>query len=115
MNDISSKTDIEMLVNEFYSKVKEDIQLSSFFSKLDFDKHIPKMVHFWCFALLNESGYTTNVVEKHLQMPLKEIHFERWLNLFYETIDEHFNGENANQAKKRAEIIAWTIKSKIQK
>jgi hemoglobin len=75
---------------------------------------MPKMIHFWSFVLLNEHGYTTNVVEKHLNMPLQEAHFERWLNLFYETIDEHFSGEIANQAKQRAQLIGWTIKSKIQ-
>jgi hemoglobin len=73
------------------------------------------MIHFWSFALLNEPGYTTNVVEKHLHMPLKEVHFERWLTLFNETIDEYFSGEIANQAKQRAQLIGWTIKSKIQK
>jgi hemoglobin len=47
-------------------------------------------------------------------MPLKDVHFERWLNLFNETIDEHFSGEIASQAKQRAQLIGLTIKSKIQ-
>ena len=115
MNDISSKDDITKLVLTFYEKVKKDDELSPFFKDLDFEVHMPKMIHFWSFALLNEPGYTTNVVEKHLHMPLKEVHFERWLNLFNETIDEHFSGEIANQAKQRAQLIGWTIKSKIQK
>lgn len=114
MNDISSKVDISLLVHEFYGKVLKDDQLSPFFKDLDFEVHMPKMIHFWSFALLNEPGYTTNVVEKHLHMPLQEAHFERWLNLFNETIDEHFSGEIANQAKQRAQLIGWTIKSKIQ-
>ena len=114
MNDISSKDDITKLVLTFYEKVKKNDELSPFFKDLDFEVHMPKMIHFWSFALLNEPGYTTNVVEKHLHMPLKEVHFERWLNLFNETIDEHFSGEIANQAKQRAQLIGWTIKSKIQ-
>jgi hemoglobin len=114
MNDISSKDDITKLVLTFYEKVKKDDELSPFFKDLDFEVHMPKMIQFWSFALLNEPGYTTNVVEKHLHMPLKEVHFERWLNLFNETIDEHFSGEIANQAKQRAQLIGWTIKSKIQ-
>ncbi len=114
MNDISSKEDITLLVYKFYEKVNKDLELSPFFKDLDFEKHMPKMIHFWCFALLNEPGYTTNVVEKHLQMPLKEAHFERWLFLFNETIDELFSGEIANQAKQRAQLIGWTIQSKIK-
>lgn len=114
MNDISSKEDISQLVHEFYGKVLKDEQLSTFFKDLDFEVHMPKMINFWSFALLNEPGYTTNVVEKHLHMPLRDNHFEHWLNLFNETIDEHFSGEIANQAKQRAQLIGWTIKSKIQ-
>jgi hemoglobin len=94
--------------------VLQDDQLSPFFSNLDFEIHMPKMIHFWSFVLLNEPGYLTNVVEKHLHMALKDVHFERWLNLFNQTIDEHFSGENANQAKQRAQLIGLTIKSKIQ-
>ena len=115
MNDISSKDDITKLVLTFYEKVNKDDELSPFFKDLDFEVHMPKMIHFWSFALLNEPGYTTNVVEKHVHMPLKEVHFERWLTLFNETIDEHFSGELANQAKQRAQLIGWTIKSKIQR
>jgi len=115
MNDISSKEDVTQLVHAFYEKVLLDQELSPLFSDLNFEIHMPKMIHFWSFALLNEPGYTTNVVEKHLQMPLKEVHFERWLFLFNETIDDFFSGEIANQAKQRAQLIGWTIKSKIQK
>ena len=114
MNDISYKEHISLLVHEFYGKVLKDEQLSPFFKDLDFDVHMPKMIHFWSFTLLNEPGYTTNVVEKHVHMPLKDVHFERWLNLFNETIDEHFSGEIASQAKQRAQLIGLTIKSKIQ-
>lgn len=113
MNDLSTKDDISKLVNDFYTKVLNDEELAPFFSELDFEKHLPKMIHFWTFALLNEPGYTTNVVEKHLNMPLKEKHFEKWLKLFNETIDSLFMGEIASQAKQRAAIIGWTIKSKI--
>lgn len=113
MNDISTREDISIFVNEFYSRVLKDEQLAPFFSKLNFENHLPKMIHFWTFALLNEPGYTTNVVEKHLNMPLKAEHFESWLNHFSETIDSLFKGEIANQAKQRAALIGWTIKSKM--
>jgi hemoglobin len=65
--------------------------------------------------LLDEPGYTTNVVEKHLNMPLEPIHFQRWLALFNETIDELFEGEKVELAKQRAAVIAWTIESKVKK
>lgn len=71
------------------------------------------MEHFWRFALLSDEGYTTNVTEKHLRMPLQSAHFERWLNLFKQTVDELFEGDLAEQAKQRAAVIGWTINSKM--
>jgi hemoglobin len=76
---------------------------------------MPKMIHFWSFVLLSEPGYKTNVTEKHLHMPLKQEHFDRWLSLFKETVDENFVGEKAELAKQRAAIIGWTISEKMKK
>jgi hemoglobin len=114
MKEITNQEDVALLVHTFYDKVKRDEQLAPFFTHLDFETHMPKMIHFWSFVLLDVSGYTTNVTEKHLSMPLKKEHFERWLELFYETLDALFVGEKVKIAKDRAKIIAWTIESKVK-
>ena len=114
MKDITTTEDVQFLVDTFYGKVLENKELQPFFRHLDFEHHKPKMVHFWSFVLLDVSGYTTNVTEKHLNMPLKHEHFQLWLALFAETIDAHFEGEKATMAKERARVIAWTIESKIK-
>lgn len=113
MPDIQTKADVELLVNSFYEKVLKDDVLSPFFAKLNFEKHLPKMVHFWTFVLLDESGYTTDVTKKHLHMPLKKEHFDQWIALFNATTDSLFEGSNAEKAKQRAFLIRWTIESKI--
>jgi hemoglobin len=115
LKDIQTKEDVLLLVNTFYGKVLNDEQLAPFFKRLNFDIHLPKMIHFWSFALLDEPGYTTNVTDKHLQMPLKKAHFDQWLFLFNETINQLFIGEKAEMAKQRAAVIAWTINSKLSK
>ena len=71
------------------------------------------MEFFWRFVLLDESGYTTSVTDKHMHMRLKEEHFKRWLLLFYQTLDELFIGEKVELAKQRAAVIGWTIQSKM--
>jgi hemoglobin len=111
--DILTKADVEKLVHEFYAKVLTDELLSPFFKQLNFEKHLPKMIHFWSFALLDEPGYTTNVTEKHMHMRLQQEHFDRWLLLFNETVDALFMGEKAQQAKQRAFVIGWTISNKM--
>ena len=111
--DIASKEDIYLLVNTFYDKVLKDDVLSPFFQRLNFQAHLPKMYHFWSFVLLDEAGYTTDVTQKHLHMPLKKEHFDQWVFLFNGTVDELFVGEKAELAKQRAFLIRWTIESKI--
>jgi hemoglobin len=91
----------------------KDPVLLPFFKHLDFGVHLPKMVDFWCFVLIGTTGYTTNVIEKHLNMPLQKVHFDHWMNLFNKTLDDLFEGENVELAKQRASIIAWTTKSKM--
>ena len=113
MKDITTEEDVAFLVNQFYDQVLKDELLSPFFKRLNFDKHLPKMIHFWSFVLLDEAGYTTDVTQKHMHMPLDKIHFERWILLFNETVDDNFKGENAKKAKERAFLVGWTIESKI--
>lgn len=115
MKDILTKADIDKLISLFYGKVFEDELLSPFFKNMNFEAHKPQMVHFWCFVLLDEPGYKTNVTEKHLHMPLQKIHFERWITHFKETVDENFAGEIAEKAKQRAELVGWTIQQKLEK
>ncbi|MCR9174264.1 MAG: group III truncated hemoglobin [bacterium] len=113
MEDIQTKDDVEFLVNSFYTNVLKDEVLAPFFTKLDFDRHLPRMIHFWSFVLLDEPGYTTDVTKTHINMPLKKEHFDRWIQLFNETTDAHFSGGNAEKAKQRAFLIRWTIESKM--
>ncbi len=115
MKKIENRSDIEQLITLFYSKLVADEDLAPFFIGIDLDKHLPHMIHFWCFALLDEPGYTTNVVEKHLHMPLKPKHFDIWLKHFNQTVDALFIGEKAEAAKQRAALIGWTIQSKVEK
>jgi hemoglobin len=113
MKDIQTRKDIEFFVNTFYSKLMNDGRLSIFFQNLSLELHLPKMVHFWAFVLLDELGYTTDLTKVHSKMPLQKEDFDHWILLFNETIDENFSGELATKAKQRAFLIGWTIESKI--
>lgn len=113
MADISTKEDIARLVDEFYGKVLKDELLFPFFHHMDFERHKPKMVHFWSFVLLNEAGYTTDVTKVHMHMRIKKEHFDRWIELFNATVDTLYSGEKAELAKQRAYLIRWTLESKL--
>jgi len=111
--DIKTPDDINLLVTDFYAKVMKSESLSPFFSGLDWGAHLPKMKKFWRFVLLDEPGYAENVTNKHLHMHLTNELFNEWLLLFHHTVDQHFEGTNAEHAKSRASLIGLGIQSKM--
>jgi hemoglobin len=115
MKDITSRADIELLIHSFYERLLRLPDMKAVFDDIDFPKHIPHIVHFWSFVLLDEEGYTTNVFEKHLRLPIQSDQFDTWLAIFIATVDELFSGEKAELAKQRATSLAYTFKSKWQK
>lgn len=115
MKEIESKEDVKLLVETFYQKLVKDELVSHFFSKLDLKEHLPRVVQFWSFILLDEEGYTANMMEKHAKLDLNEASFDRWLKLFHETVDQFFVGEKADLAKQRSTLIGWTMKTKFIK
>jgi len=110
--DIRSRKDIELLVNTFYEKVRKDSLLAPIFQNKipgDWGPHLDTMYRFWNAALFNVREYTGNPLRKHWELSLQQEHFERWISLFYTTIDELFEGEISNDAKTKAMLMAHTF------
>ena len=118
--DISTSADIRTLIDSFYEKVKADEVIGYIFNdiaKVDWPHHLPRMYAFWEFLLLGKDTYQGNPMEVHQKLnrmvPLKEEHFDRWLKLFHDTVDEHFQGLVAQDAKTRSSLIVLTWKPKF--
>ncbi len=118
--DITCRNDIDTIVSLFYNKVKQDEFIGYFFSKViqvNWDKHLPVMGDFWENILFHSGSYQGNplTTHKHIhQLSLTtKLHFERWLLLFNQTIDENFEGSNALLMKQRADGIATVMLAKI--
>jgi hemoglobin len=118
--DIENRKDIETLVDSFYQKVIKDRTIGYIFNevvKLDWEKHIPTMYDFWETTLFHRAIYKGNPmrihVDLHAKETLKKAHFDQWLLLFNETVDELFQGEKSNLAKTRALSIATVMQIKI--
>ena len=112
MKDISSRIDIEVLMRHFYQKLLQIEGMATVFESIHFEEHLPKIIHFWAFVLLDEPGYKTNVFDKHLNLPIRSKQFDEWLQTFTSSVDELFHGEKADLAKQRATVLAFTFKSK---
>jgi hemoglobin len=114
--DISTRADIEQIVNEFYNLVREDELIGPIFNGVIQDKwsvHLPKMYSFWETVLLGNHTYSGAPFMPHARLPLTQLHFDRWLALFNQTINTHFEGPIAEDAKQRAEKMAVMFLSKI--
>ena len=112
MKDIETSEDVRLLVDLFYQKLMVDEKIGHFFHDLDLEQHLPKVTDFWSFILIDQPGYTGNMMNAHARLALKDTDFDQWLLLFHQTIDDHFYGEKATLAKDRSTLIAWTMKSK---
>lgn len=112
--DISDVADIEKLVHTFYDKVRAEPTLFAVFDPIVKDNwpaHLQKMVKFWSTLLLYTYEYKDDPLTSHLPLPLTKQHFETWMALFCETLDELFEGKIAENAKKRASSIARIMKA----
>lgn len=115
--DISDRSDIEVVVNRFYDKVRKDDLIGKMFDHVNWEAHLPVMYDFWDNALFYTGNYSGNPMAKHQlahdRHPLTAEHFERWLQLFNTTVDENFSGKNARSLKERANSIAIIMQIKI--
>lgn len=114
--DIEGLDDIILFVNQFYNKVQQDDLIGPIFNEViqDWEPHLQKMYAFWNAVLFGVPGFTGNPFARHAPLPIEAKHFERWIQLFYQTIDTLFEGETAENTKKRAETMAIMFLSKLQ-
>ncbi|MHB1179869.1 MAG: group III truncated hemoglobin [Daejeonella sp.] len=114
--DIKNLDDIIIFVNGFYNKVQQDELIGPIFNGVitDWAPHLETMYKFWNAALFGVPGFKGNPFAKHAPLPIKAEHFDRWLILFNEIIDNYFEGEMATDAKKRAELMAAMFLSRLQ-
>ncbi|MFV0565328.1 MAG: group III truncated hemoglobin [Flavobacteriaceae bacterium] len=108
--DITTREDVFLLVSSFYKKIRVDEELGPFFNNVikDWPEHINKLTDFWEASLFLKTRYYGNPLETHIKVDqdnnnsITERQFGLWLNLWFATIDELFEGEYATNAKHRA-------------
>lgn len=115
--DISELADIRLMVDSFYGQVRTDDLLGDIFNGVIQDKwpeHLDKMYRFWQTVLLSEHTYSGSPFRPHAPLQIDATHFSRWLELFHKTVDTHFEGPKADEAKWRAGKMAEMFNYKIQ-
>lgn len=114
--DIGKLEDVVKLVDRFYAKVQDDTLIGPIFNEKmqgRWPEHLAKMYTFWQTVLLGEHTYFGSPFPPHAQLPVEKQHFDRWIALFQDTVDAHFSGPKAEEAKWRAGKMAEMFQYKI--
>lgn len=118
--DIASREDIARLVTTFYERAFRDDAIGFIFTDvmhMDLAAHLPIMCDFWQKVLFQTGTYGRDAFTIHRQInervPLTRMHFQRWEDLWHETVDDLFAGEKANLAKLHASRMSGSIQRRL--
>lgn len=120
-SDIKNRDDVHLLVSAFYKKVRQNQEIGFFFNNSikNWEEHINKLTDFWESSLFFVSKYSGNPQKAHIEVDvqnnqqIKAEHFGIWMNLWFETIDDYFEGELAQRAKNNARKMSTHLNLKI--
>ena len=117
MKDIEEREDLETLLWKFYETAMADEEIGHHFAELNLETHIPVITDFWEKVLFGRPVYFNSPLVPHLDLheksPLLPDHFARWIEIFYGTLDELFEGEIVEEAKMRAAFVARNMSNRL--
>lgn len=118
---IQNRKDISLLVHTFYGRIRKDQVLGPIFNAVitDWDSHLELLTDFWETQLFLKRKYNGNPVSAHqavddkMNHTITPEHFGLWLNIWFATLDELFEGESAWIAKNRAQKMSTMLYMQI--
>ena len=120
LGDLDRRGAVHDLVVAFYREVVFDDLLHPVFTEVaevDWSVHIPRLIDYWCRVLLDEPGYDGNLLGAHRDVhalgPMRSEHFDRWYELWVQTIDARWAGPVADRAKRHAARIGATLHRRL--
>lgn len=109
---------ISDLVETFYARVRKDSLLGPIFARHigDWPSHLTKMKDFWASIAIESGRFHGNPMVKHIAIgSLESRHFDHWLTLFFETLEEVVPQEPARAYfRQRAGRIADSLLTGIE-
>lgn len=112
--DLDTEDEIFEMVTRQYSDVVQDDLLAPYFTfgpgYLNWQSHIATVTDYWCHVVLYAPDYPIEVIESHRQLHDHQAFtpdlFDRWLQIFVDSVDGGWTGPNATWATKRATGMA---------
>ena len=118
--DLDSPEEIFEMVTRQYADVVQDDLLAPYFSfesdTTDWQAHIASVTDYWLHVVLLAPDYEIDVIEGHRHLHEHSAFtpelFDRWLQIFVDTVDGGWTGPNASWAKKRSTGMARAMASR---
>lgn len=117
---LANRHGVDQLVTTFYRRVAMDDLLGPIFNDVaavDWSVHVPKLIDYWCRVLLREPGYDGAILGPHQRVNEMESFthemFDRWFELFTDTVEADWSGPLADQAVVHAERIGGVLSRQI--
>lgn len=112
------ETLIQQVVNEFYAAARRDPVIGPIFNRVipepAWPAHLSTIADFWSSMLLGTGKYGGRPMPKHMAIPeLEDVHFQRWLRLFRETVTRLCSPEIAAIFIERSERIGNSFRMNI--
>lgn len=102
---------IETIVRTFYNRVRADSLLGPIFEKhiQHWEPHLQNMFAFWSAIMLNTRRYNGRPMPKHVALPIDAEYFDRWLQIFNNTVEQLCVKEDALLFMEKAKQIASSL------
>jgi len=103
---------IGQVVDTFYARVRQDEVLGPIFNARvdDWPEHLAKLKDFWSSVLLMTGRFKGQPMAVHAAIPnIDRAHFEHWLSMFGETVDEVCPPDAAALFREKSAMIAESL------
>lgn len=112
LRDIQTEGDIKTLVDTLCSKATNDTLLGASFgaaARIHWPHYLTTQYHYWSNTLLGKGQSGGDPLPEQVVLPRSGAHVEHWLQLFSTTVEEHFAGTKAEEAKRVAQQMATRL------
>jgi len=112
LHDIQTEGDIKTLVDTLCQKATNDTLLGASFgaaARIHWPHYLTTQYRYWSNTLLGQGQSEGDPLPEQVVLPRSGAHIEHWLDLFSSTVEEHFSGSKAEEAKKVASQMATRL------
>jgi hemoglobin len=113
LHDIQTEGDIKTLVDTLCYKATNDTLLGASFgaaARIHWPHYLTTQYRYWSSTLLGQGQLEGGeALPEQVVLPRSGAHIEHWLDLFSSTVEEHFSGSKAEEAKKLAGQMATRL------